>query len=193
MAAGRDRIRLLKGALLVVGILILGGVIWMFSLHRQQAVPDQSDIPAEKRNATISLGGIHHTAIRELVKDLELNAESADYRLEENRAYLSMLQATFIDNKGDSVFLSAKSGTWETDSNDLEVSGDVVLKSSQFEMRTDRLLYDKTEQIFVTDSRVVFHGFSMTQAADGMTYSLNTGKWILEGNTEGEIRNGAGF
>lgn len=186
MAAGGDRTRFLKGGLLVIGILILGGVMLMFSHNKQQATPGQSGIVDKKRNATIGMEGGHHTDIRNGVKEWELDYEYADYWLEENRAYLSMLQATFFKDDGEQVFLSAESGTWMTDSNDLEVNGNVVLKNSQCEMQTDRLIFNEKKQIFVTESPVTLTipAFSLHREYNSMTYSLDTEIITLDGNEE---------
>lgn len=194
MAAGRDRTRLLKGFLLVIGILILGGIVVMFYIHRQQVAPYRSDTAAEKKDATITMEGIHHTEIRNGVKDGELEAESGDYNLDEKKAYLSMLQATYIDENGENVFLSAESGTWDEDSNDLEVSGNVVLKNNQCVIQTERMIFNDNEQIFDTDSPVVVCCSSLCQESDeGMTYSLDTGITIMKGNVEGQVVNGKGL
>jgi LPS export ABC transporter protein LptC len=128
--------------------------------------------------------GVRHTDFRNGVKDWELDAESADYQIEENKAFLSMLQATYFDNRGDGVFLSAKSGTWKTDSNDLEVTGNVVLKNSQCEMQTDRLIFNKNEQIFVTKSPVTLTTPAFSLHRESMTYSLETGIITLDENVE---------
>jgi LPS export ABC transporter protein LptC len=193
VTGGPDRTRQLKGILLVLGILILGGIIAMFSLQRSTAPADKKGETAAKNRPTISLEGLHHTGIRNGVKEWLLDAESADYRLEENRAYLSVIEASFFDSDGETVHLSADSGVLKTDSNDLEVSGNVVLKNSQYVMRTDRLLYTESERLFSTLSPVEIRSFSMTQVADGMTYSLETKLIILDGNLEGEFGNGIEF
>lgn len=193
MAAVADRTRMLKGGLLLIGILILGGIVSMFYIHRQQVTPDRSEISAEKKNATIAMEGIRHTEIRNGVKDWELEAESGDYNLDEKKAYLSMLQATYIDENGENVFLSAESGTWDENSNDLEVSGNVVLKNSQCVVQTERMIFNDDEQIFDTESHVSICCFSLCQEADGMTFSLDTGDTTLDRNVKGHLGNGIGL
>lgn len=193
MADGQERIKRLRGAFLILGILGLGGIIFMFSFRRQQSVSDQSVASVTRNDATLALQGIRHTDIRKGVNDWVLDAESADYRLEENITYLSELKAKFFDNNGENVFLSAESGIWKTDSNDLEVSGDVVLKNSQYEMYTERLNYNESERIFVTHSPVTIHGVLWEQTARGMTYSLDSEQIFLDGNVEGEFGNDIEF
>jgi LPS export ABC transporter protein LptC len=193
VAGGQDRTRQLKGILLVLGILVLVGVIAMFSIQRTGTTRDEQDASTVSNDATVSLEGVHHTDIREGSKEWLLDAEYADYRLEQNIAYLKMLEASFFDSNGETVLLFADSGVWKRDSNDLEVSGNVVLKNSQYVMRTDRLLYNESEQLFSTTSKVEILAHAIRKVADGMTYSLNTGNIVLEGNVEGEIGNGIGL
>lgn len=184
MAGHTDHIRQLKGLLLAFGIVVLGGVIVMFSLHRQETLPGRQGDDTPGSDATISLEGIHHTDIRMGVTDWQLEAESAEYRLEDNRADLKMLVSTFFDSDGDTVFLSADSGVWNTASNDLEVTGSVVLKNRQSEMQTDKLIFNNKERIFATESpvAVTIHAFSLNKNKkyDRMTYSLDTGNITLD-------------
>jgi LPS export ABC transporter protein LptC len=206
VAGGPDRTRQLNGILLFLGILVLASVIVMFWLHKGQSDREKQGATAARNDPTISLLGVHHTDIRRGSKEGPpgassaayrkegfLDAESAEYRLEEKRAYLKKLEATFFDSVGKKVLLSADSGVYYEDSNDLEVSGNVVLKNNQYVMRTDRLLYTESKQLFSTMSKGEILAHSIRKVADGMTYSLNTRIIVLEGNVEGEIGNGIGL
>ncbi len=188
MTLSREHIRRIKGALLLAGILILGSVLVLFLVHQEETLPNRSDISPEERSATVSLKGIIHADIQDGVQDWLLKAESAELHTDEKKAFLSSIQATFFDRNGEPVVLSAESGTWNTDSNDLEVSGNVMLKNKQYEMRTERLTYAYDKRMFETQSPVAIHGF-MNQTASGMTYFLDSGQIDFR-NVEGEIGNG---
>ena len=142
MAHGKNYVRQIKGALLLIGILVLGSVVALFLVHEQKRSSGQSGGAAVIKNrATISLEGVHHWAIKDGVKDWSLDAESADYQLEDNIAVFRTLRVTFYREKGDDLFLSAPLGTWHTDSNDLDVSGHIMLKNKQYELQTEKLTY----------------------------------------------------
>jgi len=190
MPVSTDHVRQLKGLLLALGILVFGGVIIMFSLHRQETLSGRQGETAPESDATYSMTGIHHTDIRQGVKAWKrewlLDAESGEYRPEDDMADLKMLDATFFNSDGEPVFLSADSGVLKTDSNDLEVTGNVVLKNSQNEMQTDRLIYNEKKGIFATESPVTvkFGALSLTKKYNSMTYSLDTGDTTLDRNEE---------
>lgn len=189
MVAGRDPARRIKGALLIIGILVLGSVLTLFAVRKQQDLPDQVEMSPEEKSATILLGGIHHTDIRNGVKDWLLEARSAVYQLERNRATLSVLDATFFNKKGNAVHLSAETGLWMMNSNDLEVSGNVMLKNGQYEMQTQTLKFIRDERVFVTHSPVTIHGAAIDQTASGMKYNLDSERIDFEGGVEGAFEN----
>lgn len=189
MAAGRSHVRQTKGALLIIGILILSVVLGLFAARRQKDLPAPADMTEEEKNATITLEGIHHTDIREGKKDWLLEARSAVYQMEEKRASLSTLRATFYTRDGVPVSLSAASGTWKMDSNDLEVHGNVVLKNEQYEMQTEALTYMHAKRMFLTRSPVTIHGATFDQKANGMTYLLDSGLINFEGDVEVDFAN----
>ena len=187
MAIGRDQIKKIKGALLIIGILVLGSVVGLFALHQQNTPSGQPVISSVKENVSIALESVRHTAIKEGVKDWSIVAGSADYRLDEKKADFRKLQVTFYDKDGSNVHLSADSGTWEIDSNDLVVAGNVMIKDKEYEFRTEALTYVCAKRMFETRSPVSIHGFSLDLKADGMNYYLDTGQVYLNRDTAGAI------
>ena len=187
MGESRSRFRQLKGALLFIGILVLGSVVVLFVMHRQKAPSGQSGgVAVVKQKATISLEGVHHTAIKDGVKDWSLEAESADYRLEDSEAVFRTLHVTFF-REGDGVFLSAASGTWHKNSNDLDVTGHVMLKSRQYVLQTEKLTYIHEKRMCVTEAPVTVSSEVFKITADNMKYDLGRGLIYLDGNVVGII------
>ena len=193
MASGRDYLMRTKGLLLTVGILVFAGVFFLIAVRDQQSVPNQTGAADENKNATFFIGGIHYTDIQEGVKSLELIAETADLYMDENRANLSKMQAAFTEKTGDNVFLFAESGAWEMDSNDLEVSGNVMLKTNEYEMETEMLTYTDSKRLFATQSPVSIQGGVLGLVAEGMSYSLDSKHIHLNGNEESDFGDDIGL
>jgi LPS export ABC transporter protein LptC len=183
MVPGRDHITKIRGLLLTIGILILVGVISMFAFREQQAVSNQTGTAAANRNATLFITGIHYTDIKEGEKNLELIAESADLHMDEDSANLSNMEAVFFEKNGDKVFLSAESGALDMDSIDLEVNGNVMLKTNQYEMKTETLTYNDSKRLFATQSPSTIKGVLGEELyAERMTYYRDTKRLYLNGN-----------
>ena len=194
MAESRSYIRQIKGALLLIGILVLGSVIALFVMHQKKASSGQSGgVAVIKNKATISLEGVHHTAIKEGVKDWSLDAESADYRLEDSLAVFRTLHVTFYREGGDDVFLSAPLGTWHTDSNDLDVTGHVMIKNRQYELQTEKLIYIHKNRMCVTRAPATVTSEAFKITADNMRYDLGRNLIHLNGNVIGIIDENIGL
>ena len=188
MADSRSRVRQVKGALLLIGILVLGSVVALLVKHQQTAPSGQSGSAAViKQKAAISLEGVHHTSIKDGVKDWSLDAESADYMLEDNEAVFRTIHVTFFNKEGDDVFLSAASGTWNTKSNDLEVTGHVMIKDKQYVLQTEKLKYIHERRILTTLTPVTVTGEVLKTTADKMVYNLDKNLIYLDGNVVGMI------
>ena len=173
MAERGNRVRQLKGALLLIGILVFGSVVVFFLMHQKKTRSGQSgDAAIINQKAMITLEGIHHTAIKGGVKEWSLDADSADYYLEDNKAFFRTMRVTFFREGGDPVFLSAPLGTWHTVSNDLDVSGHVMIKNRQYELRTEKLAYIHEKRMCVTDAPVIITSEAIKITADNMTYDL---------------------
>jgi LPS export ABC transporter protein LptC len=192
MSTGPVHAKRIKGLLLTIGVLILACILALFVLRRQTDPPAQPDISSEKRKSTISLSGMFHTEIRNGIKELLIEAENAMLYRDENISKLYGLKATFYNEKGKTVYLTAAAGILmgdiEGESFDLEVSGDVVLKNEQYEMRTETLTYNSEKREFETQSPVVIVVSGITQRADWMTYNLDSGEINSAGNVNSSLK-----
>ena len=194
MAERRSHVRQIKGALLLIGILVFGSVVALFVIHQHKRQSGQSgDASIIQNKAAISLKGVRHTAIKGGVKEWSLQAESADYRLEDSEAVFKTLHVTFFRDKNDDVILSAPLGTWHTDSNDLDVSGHVMIKNKQYELQTEKLTYIHERRMCVTNSPVTIISKTFKITADNMRYDLAKNIFRLNGNVVGIINENIGL
>jgi LPS export ABC transporter protein LptC len=188
VAERKNHVRHLKGTLLLIGILGLGSVVALFVMHQHKAPSGQSGgAGVIEQKATISLDGVHHTAIKNGAKDWSLEAESADYRLEDSEAVFKTLHVTFYSKEGDGVFLSADSGIWHTESNDLDVIGHVMIKNRQYAVQAEKLRYIHERRILTSLTPVNITGEALKISADKMEYNLDGNLIHLNGNVIGMI------
>lgn len=168
-------VKRIKGLLLTVGILSFSAIVLIFAAHRKHTPSGQADM-AVSAGATIGVNGFHRRAtIREGTKDWSLDADSAALLLEENKVVLKGLRYTFFSPDGNNVLLKADSGVWKTDSNDLEVTGNVMLESNQYVFQTETLSYNDTKRKIISRMPVSVESAALTGKADAMEYHLDTG------------------
>ena len=83
--------------------------------------------------------------------------------------------------------MTAKKGVLNTSTNDLTVSGNVVINNNNYTIKTEKLHYKNKSRIVTIDEFVKISGKTMAFNADALTFDMNTKKVVMEGNVEGTI------
>ena len=135
--------------------------------------------------AKMSLGKVHHTATRDGVIEWSLDASSARLLDEKKQLILDDLSAVFYMKDGEEAQLTAAKGFLHTDSNDIEVAGNVVVKNNDYVLKTEKLKYEHIRRILFSNVSVEISGDSKKLTADSISFDLNTKKTIFEGNVKG--------
>ena len=97
---------------------------------------------------------------------------------------LKDLLVTFYLKDNSEVTLTADRGVLNTESNDIEVSGNVVVKNNQYRMLTESLSYIHDKRVLYSKSPVTIAGTSARLAANRLSMDLNSKKLTLEGSVE---------
>ena len=83
--------------------------------------------------------------------------------------------------------MTAASGTVRTDSNDIRMSGGVVVKDQDYVLKTETLSYDNQERRFFTDVPVAMSGAGFELTADSASLDMKTRRAVLNGNVRGVL------
>ena len=83
--------------------------------------------------------------------------------------------------------MSADSGAWHTESNDLDVTGHIMIKNKKYVLQTEKLKYIHERRILTTLTPVTITGEVLKTTADKMIYNLDKGLIYLDGNVTGMI------
>jgi len=75
----------------------------------------------------------------------------------------------------------------QTDTNDIEFSGNVVIKNEDYQLRTRRLSYEHERRLIFTKDPVQISGDAVNLSAKSMEYDLNLNKILLAGNVEAAV------
>jgi len=177
--------RKLKFFLISIIIILLGIIIAVFSTYRNILDETAGLESAIQSAAKMSLGKLHHTATRDGVIEWSLDASSARLLDEKKQLILDDLSVVFYMKDGEKAYLTAEKGFLHTESNDIEVAGNVVVKNDNYVLKTEKLNYEHTRRILFSNVSVEISSDSEKLTADSISFDLNTKKTMLEGNVKG--------
>ena len=177
--------RKLKFFLISIIIILLGIIIAVFSTYRN-ILDETAGLESVIHSAAkMSLGKLHHTATRDGVIEWSLDASSARLLDEKKQLILDDLSVVFYMKDGKKAYLTAEKGFLHTESNDIEVAGNVVVKNDNYVLKTEKLNYEHTRHILFSNVSVEISSDSEKLTADSISFDLNTKKTMLEGNVKG--------
>ena len=189
MATEYKKPKKLKMFLLATIFVTLGGVIWIYIGFQQDSTVSEPMPESVEPDATLSIGKIHHTATRKGKKEWSLEAASANYIGETSQMVLEDLKVTFFLDDESEMTLTADKGNLNTDSNDIEVSGNVVVINREYKLLTEGLNYAHDKRLLYSTTPVTISGPEAHLAADKISFDFNTKKVTLEGSVETTLTN----
>jgi len=175
----------IKLVLLLVLLLLSGITLALFSGYRRISNQDAGLISAVQNQANISLGKVHQTATRNGVKEWTLDAQSAHVINAKQQAIFQDLSITFFLKNNSKVYLTSNQGILHTDSNDIEVSGNVVVQNMNYRLKTEILHYKHKERVLFSEVPVNIISQTARITADSMSHDLDANKTTLKGNIKG--------
>ena len=184
------KVKKLSIILLILILLSCGTVIAVFMGYRQVSEAPEKLLSSIKDGANLSLGKIRQTATRDGKKEWSLDANSAHYIENENKAVLKELSITYFLSDERRIYLNADHGILDTNTNDIEFSGNVVVKNEDYQLRTERLNYRHEQRLIFTDDPVQISGEAANLKGDTLRYDLNAGKVVLTGNVAAALNPG---
>ena len=178
----RLRIKKLSIILLVVILLVIGTIVAVFiGYHRVAGAPEML-LSSIQDGADLSLGKIRQTSTRDGRKEWSLEAGSADYVENEEKAVFKKIFITYFLKDNRQVYLEADQGILHTDTNDIEFSGNVVIKNENYRLETESLNYDHTRRLIFNNDPVHISGADAEISANSLKYDLNSNRIVLNGN-----------
>lgn len=172
------KIKIVLLAAIVIG---LGTIIAIYIDFRTDAkVVDRIEKSAEP-DAALSVDKIQQTATRDGKKEWNLEASSGHLIDKTRQMVLKDVKVTFFLEDDSEILLTADQGILKTNTNDMEVSGNVILKNNEYKLLTDKLSYKHKRRVVFSKTPVKISGTSTQLAADSLKYDLNAKIIMLEG------------
>ncbi len=175
----------LKFFLISLIFLTFGVVLIVFLQYRHILEKYDTFVSIGLSKANISIGKAHQTATRNGIREWSLDAASAEYMDKNSQAIFKDLSVTFYLKDETKVYITANQGVLKTDSNDMEIYGNVVVRNKDYKLRCENLYYKHDKRILFSKVPVNITGASFELAADSMSLNLNTDKALFEGKVKG--------
>ena len=175
----------LKFFLISLIFLAFGITLLVFLHYRHVLEKSGVTVSIGQSKANISIGKAHQTATQNGRKEWSLDAASADYMDKNNQAIFKDLSVTFYLKDETKVYITANQGILKTDSNDMEIYGNVVVRNKDYQLRCENLYYNHDKRIIFSKVPVNITGNSFGLVADSMSLNLNTNKASFEGKVKG--------
>jgi len=178
--------KVVRGVLIaVIAITALSTGIILIT-HRRAEMPATG--PGTNNAATLTLDKMRHTSSRQGVDEWSVEAETVNMYNTENRAVFLMLTARYFEKSGAVTTLTADKGVLDTQTRDMEVSGNVVVTRGEITITSDTLSYNKTSQVIISTTPVVITDSISRLTGDAMFLDLTGGRMTLDGNVHGTLR-----
>lgn len=178
----------IKLFLMAVVLITVSLVIIVYVGFRRVSDTPTMILSTIKEGADMSIGKIHQISTRDGKKEWSLEASSAHYMDSKHQLILEDISVTFFLEDNSEVYLTANEGKLNTTSNNIDVSGNVVITKDKYVITTDKMKYRHQKRLIYSRDPVVISGESGKISADTASFDLNANKITLEGKVEGTFK-----
>jgi len=182
----------LKIAILIC-ILLIGGVVlvrlWVNFQERKASeaavkIPESSTGDADMRLEKVRFVEDKHGQ-----KTWELEAKSVQQYQEQNIMVLEDVKVTFYAKEGRIIYLTGKQGKVYQDSKNVDLSGDVVLTSSDgYRLKTESASYRHSENVVSTPDPVEIEGEQIRLTGKGMLVNVEAKTFKILSQVKTQLR-----
>jgi LPS export ABC transporter protein LptC len=163
---------------------VIIGVFVRSRIHLNHIIPPSAP---QQTSATLSIQNFRHTATQDGREKWSIEASSASLYSKENFAELTDISAIFFLNDEKTILLSADKGILHIDTNNMNVSGNIIIKFSNHMLETENLNYIHNSHIINATTPVTITGETMTLKANTMNYLLDKDVIKCSGDVTGTI------
>lgn len=175
----------IKLTLLLLLGLSLAAVSWYYFHLRQGLDSARIPLPKAASKAVMALSKVRQTATKDGVVQWNLEAATAELEAGTGRMILQSPEIKFFLEDGSQVYLTAEKGILHTRENNMEVQGNVHLRSDRYTLVTEALAYDHERRLITTSRAVEISGRTIRLHAAAMTFNLSTNQARFSGPVKG--------
>ncbi len=125
------------------------------------------------KDGNLTLNNFEYRDVKKGNARLTVWADTATYFEDRKETVLDQVKAIFFLKNGGQVELLGDRGVLHTDTNNMEISGNVgVTFGKDYKLTTDRLLYDRDKELIYTNAQLVLKGQGLTTKGQGMRLEI---------------------
>ena len=176
----------------LMGVMILGicGVVGVFVGYRGLTKRPPAAVDVVSENASVSIGRVQQEATRNGLTEWRLDAASAKLIDGGGEAVFEDPEITFFIEDQPPVQLTARQGTVKTDTQNIDLKGDVVVSNSDYILITESLHYLHQERAFSSQTPVDILNGRFTLKADAVRVDMTDKRALFSGNVRGVLLEG---
>ncbi len=172
--------KMVRVASLGLLLLLLGAMVYYFALAPKYRI-EAGSISFQDRDADLGMDNLHVVQNEQGAREWELRADSARVYREKDLTVLENLRLLFYPKEGAPLEVTARHGTMQNESRNMEVRGDVViLASNGVSMKTDSLRFHPKEKRVASQSRVLITGERFRLVGTGLRGRTDLGSYELQ-------------
>jgi len=168
-------------------VLLIGGLLVVIGLSAvcvslKEGIKTKEDVLLKIMSEKIDLQvkDVHYTEVGDPDSIWEINADTARYAKKERLVFFDNIRVKLFMSDGRTFVMTGKTGRLHTDTNDMEVSGNVEVTSAKGDrFTTDHLNYSSSDKRVYTDKRVTMKNPQIEIRGIGMTLSMENEKVTL--------------
>lgn len=140
-------------------------------------------------NVDLQVKDVLFTDVGQSGEKLEIKADTARYHKKENMAFFDKIHVKMLTPEGRVFRMTGDRGKLQTDTKDIEISGNVEILSDHGDrLRTDVLYYTHAKSAVHTDGAVTIWGDRMQIRGIGMIINLKEGQMSLQSKVKGQVQ-----
>jgi lipopolysaccharide export system protein LptC len=168
-------------------IILAGGAGGVYLIHERMTAPLRiTDLHVDS-DAALKLDVMKQISKKNGITEWELEAATATLVKEQNQAILTQVHVVFHTRTDDTVILRSDQGILDTQTHDMDFTGNVVVTYQRNTLKTDKLHYKKKPHIIFSQTKVWLENPDAAMEADTMEIRINDNKIILQGHVKGKF------
>jgi LPS export ABC transporter protein LptC len=179
--------------IILLSIVLIGGIVlvslWA-NLRERKASEASEKLPKIfNSGADMRLEKVRFVEDKHGQKTWELEANSVQQYQEQNIMVLEDVKVAFYAKEGRTLFLKGKQGKVYQDSKNVELTGGVVLTSSDgYQLKTQSVSYQHAEKILSTPDPVEIEGEQLRITGKGMLVNTETKTFKILSQVKTQLR-----
>ena len=177
-----------KVVVIVMIVIIIGAAAVIFFVQRSSSSKNQFlNILADK--VDLQVKNVLYTDVGASGMKWEIKADSAKYVKNENLVLFDRIRVKLVMSDGRTLVMTGDKGKSNTETEDMEVSGNVEIMTEKGDrLTTDILKYSGTQQRIYTDSAVKLENSRMQVKGVGLSFSLEDKDLALLSKVKASIK-----